>query len=748
MKHGPAAHAAPPILLAKSIVGSVPPRGATLTGHTAEVLAAADVLLAQRGGASLRAAALSEDLFGRLKAIVRLGAFIHDLGKASAHFQESVRGVRSVPQLLRHEVVSLLAATSEPLRAWLEPALTVPSDLLIAATAALGHHRKYPGRAFAPDDSGAGTRLLCFFGHPDFTTTLCLGVDILGLGPPPALCDTEFTVGLGRSVKRALGEFEEALADLLVAEPEARPLLAIAKALLLDADVAGSALPRTGEHANWITAALANRPTNQDIEALVAKRLEGRPLRAFQNAVANSSAPVTLVRAGCGTGKTVAAYLWAGRQYPGRQLWITYPTTGTATEGFRDYVAKADLDARLESSRAEVDIEMLDLRGDDDEGQRSLDRLDAIRTWQMDAIVATTDTVLGLMQNQRKGMYAWAGLCDAAVVFDEIHGYDDRLFGTLLRFLSCLPGIPALLMTASLPAARLRALQECVQSRHGRPLAQLDGPPEIEALPRYRLAPAEDPMPLVRNVVDRGGKVLWVSNTVGQCMRVVDEIAGTSSEPILIYHSRFRYEDRVARHRDVVSAFRAPGAVVACTTQVAEMSLDLSADLLVTDLAPVPALIQRLGRLNRRSTPENPATVKNFVVLPAPDKPYERAEMAEAQKWLASLANRDLSQTDLATAWTPVASNVEHTASAWWDDDAATEPRNVREGNAGITVVLDSDREKVQADRHQGIRCALPMPPPPWALRWQDWPRVRFCPIPPSGVITYNPDRGAAWRKQ
>ncbi len=747
MRHHPATHSVPSVLLAKSVVGDVPPRSATLLGHTTEVFTAAEVLLAHRGLASLRAVGLSADLLLRLSAIVRLGALIHDLGKANAHFQELVRGLRTIAQLLRHEVVSLLAVTSKPMRPWFEAALLQPTDLPIAVAAALGHHRKYPGKAFASEDSGAGTKLLCFFSHPDFAATLRMGGDALGLGPGPSLADVEYVTGLGGTVRRCLSDFEDALADLLASDPVARPLLAVAKALLIDSDVAGSALPRTGERASWITGALANRPTNQDIESLVTRRLDGKPLRPFQSAVAASSAPVTLVRAGCGTGKTVAAYLWAGRQHPGRQLWVTYPTTGTATEGFRDYVLRTDLDARLETSRAEVDVDLLDLRGDDDEGQRNLDRLDAIRTWQMDAIVSTTDTVLGLMQNQRKGLYGWAGLCDAAVVFDEIHAYDDRLFGTLLRFLECLPGIPALLMTASLPVARLRALQRCVQQRHGRPLVELDGPPEIEALPRYRLAPAENPLLLVRDTLAKGGKVLWVSNTVKQCMQVADRVASELPQPALIYHSRFRYEDRVERHGDVVSAFRMPGAVMACTTQVAEMSLDISADLLVTDLAPVPALIQRLGRLNRRSTPDAPAPIKPFVVLPAQDLPYSAGEMAEAREWLSSLANRDLSQMDLSNAWTPVEREVGVTASAWWDDGATTEPRNVREASPGITVVLNADRERVEADLRQGIRCALPMPPPPPRAPWQHWPRVRYYPVPPFTAITYSATRGAEWQR-
>ena len=88
--------------------------------------------------------------------------------------------------------------------------------------------------------------------------------------------------------------------------------------------------------------------------------------------------------------------------------------------------------------------------------------------------------------------------------------------------------------------------------------------------------------------------------------------------PVVAYHSRFRYMDRVERHREVVDGFSSTEkrGLLAVTTQVAEMSLDLDADLLVTELAPVPALIQRLGRLNRRVNEENPGTPRLAFIIP------------------------------------------------------------------------------------------------------------------------------------
>src|SRR5690606_27678769 len=110
-----------------------------------------------------------------------------------------------------------------------------------------------------------------------------------------------------------------------------RLLLAVAKALVIAADVAGSVLPAApaGERKPaWIRDEL----TRTDPEAaarVVRQRLRDAELRPFQQRVRDSDAPVVLVQAGCGGGKTIAAYAWAAKQHPGRRLWITYPTTGT-----------------------------------------------------------------------------------------------------------------------------------------------------------------------------------------------------------------------------------------------------------------------------------------------------------------------------------------------------------------------------------------------------------------------------------
>jgi len=541
-----------------------------------------------------------------------------------------------------------------------------------------------------------------------------------------------------------------------------RKLVAAVKNCLIAADVAGSTLPKLSDNWDWIPNSFAAIPTVEELNTIVQHRLNRDQPRPFQTDVANSESKVTFVKAGCGTGKTLAAYMWAKERCAGRRLYFCYPTTGTATEGFKDYLFPPESEneddqsplakkvreagARLFHSRRDVDYDIILNTGPDSQFSEAelTARLDSLEAWATPIVACTVDTVLGIVQNNKRGLFSWPALAGAAFVFDEIHAYDDRLFGALLRFLRDLPGLPVLLMTASLPAPREEALRNTLQEFRGIELKPITGPKELEELPRYHKLPYANELDEVASTYAAGGKVLWVCNTVARVMDAADRATARGLKP-LIYHSRFKYEHRVKRHKDVIDAFKGDGPALAICSQVAEMSLDLSADLLVTDLAPVPALIQRLGRLNRKAKKGD--KTKPFIVI-EPDKhlPYTPDDLEVARKWLGKLPDCDISQMLLAAAWEQSAENPpDLVPSVWLDGGPVTTVTELREASPGISVLMQADLDLVKASPKLMGRYVLPMPPPPRALDWKSWVRERGLPVAPTGTITYNELRGAKW---
>ena len=735
-------------LLAKSSQNPDSPRGAEiLPGHTANVMAAAATLLEETADAQLSAIGLPGTVWKkRFCQTVLLAAFCHDLGKANDQFQSMVRHNRDQKQAIRHEALSFLIIQETALKEWLSATLEEPEDLSFLLWAAAGHHRQFP-----PDEpaGGTGIRLSLFLQHDDFRCTLSVGAKWFGLNGPPSLANLTWQL-IGsdspqqrlRRAQRKAAEFWDSCGD------DRRRFLAAVKACLIAADVAGSALSKDGKKiSSWIRKALSQRPTLEQLQKIIDERLQGMPLRPFQEALGKVATRVVLSQAGCGSGKTLGAYVWAAQRSPGKRLFFSYPTTGTATEGFRDYLIDPTLNTRLVHSRAAVDLELLGV-GDERE---QVDPLAALEAWSISITSCTVDTVLGLTQNQRRGLYAWPAFVDAAFVFDEIHAYDDRLFSSLLCFLLNCRGLPCLLMTASLPQSRLNALKEALSSI-GESLETIAGPTDLETLPRYRRLLSDDPWGVVEQSFREGDKILWVANTVDRTLSLADEASIRGFQP-LVYHSRFRYEDRILQHGRIISAFRQGGPVLAIATQVAEMSLDLSADLLVTDLAPVPSLIQRLGRLNRRSTPRNPNPPKPFLIIePDITAPYKSQEepdpFATPRLWLERLGMEAVSQSDLAQTWTALDEERQQRTpeSAWIDGGFETTPRHLRESTLGLTVLLQEDALAVERREMDPARVRIPMTVPT-GLDWRKWPQVAFAKVPPPECIRYNPEKGARWNR-
>lgn len=134
---------------------------------------------------------------------------------------------------------------------------------------------------------------------------------------------------------------------------------------------------------------------------------------------------------------------------------------------------------------------------------------------------------------------------------------------------------------------------------------------------------AADPQAIARRALEYaadGARVLIIRNVVRDCIetqRAVEELDTSGGEllfgpggHIAPHHSRFAANDRRRLDEAIEQRFgkRATGgSVVAVATQTVEQSLDIDADVLVTDLCPADVLLQRIGRLHRHERRERPA---------------------------------------------------------------------------------------------------------------------------------------------
>ena len=763
---------APRRLLAKAVTDPAhPDEECTLRGHSLATLHAGERILDVIASDALFALGLDEASWGRrLREAVRRACFSHDLGKANTHFQAVVRGGgRTTPQAYRHEQVGMwLLAEESALANWMLG--DAEEAVRLAILCAVGnHHLKFDTARLAYAQPPAPASLTILGGHPDFASTLLAGSFALGLGEPPSLSD--------RTVRSSDDPLCETVAfactrNIRNGGSHLRRFIGVVKSLTLVADVVASASIDVDDGSvplsEWIRTALDTTCTAALLSEVASRRLGGRAPRPFQAEVARSRAPVTLVRAGCGSGKTVAAYLWGAHHAVGRKLFVCYPTTGTATEGFADHLLDLGV-GRLVHSRADVDLGRLEERtgGPVTVGSRvtsgeeglaeladdwaSLDR--SLRVWSEPVVVCTVDAVLGVLQNHRSGHFALPALLRSAVVFDEIHQYDERLFAALVGFLEAFPGTPVLLMTASLQPTR-RAVLVDLCARRGVSMQVTDGPADLQSGDRYEIEQSgpEVAFEAAITCTRSGGKVLWVANTVGAAMEVTERLETAGLQPIT-YHSRFRYVDRVDRHETVIRAFGGGGAAIAVTTQVCEVSLDLSADLLVTELAPAPSLVQRLGRLNRRFDPAHPETRRAFVIDPASPLPYSATGLSDARAWLQAVTGKPVSQADLAEAYEQTAATG-RTGNpvdlVWLTDQPFATPAPLRDAETTVQVLLDADARACMApgSRVNGaevVRRAIPMPLGAVAREVWNWRRLGMAFVAPPQRIEYSALRGARW---
>lgn len=724
----------------------------TLVGHTRAVLSAADEInsILLDSTLSLFDGEVGPSLWADA---LFLAAWLHDLGKANDHFQSAVRNKGEI-QGVRHETLGAIAADQ-----FLKPQITeiglarkYPNWFWHAVIFALaGHHLKFPDKRERPRSE------VIFLGdHPEIHQFLDIGHKRFGLSDyQPMYRATYSLLPFGGIEERLMRLRKEADREISYNQ---KLFVAALKATLMCSDLAGSALPRSttkgdDELRAWVKKRLLPVLRVGQLDSVVKQKLKGSKPRNFQQDVSNAETKTVLVEAGCGSGKTAAAYLWAEKHSKGKRLFFCYPTTTTASEGFAGYLRDPDFEAILVNSRAEMDYRLLPSLPGKSKSQIEIERLDleAIETWPIPVVVCTAHTVLGLLQNERRGIYAWPSIVRSAFVFDEVHSFSPRLFTHLLRFLEIFRSAPVLLMTATLPSEKKNKIDRICQERGG--LSIIEGPEERERSNRYELVRVdkETAYEEAKDMLLEGGKVLWICNTVAGAMTFARK-AFDGGFPVQPFHSRYRYRDRVQRQKAVVTGFEpmAP-PVLAVTTQVAEMSLDLSADLLISEYAPPASMIQRLGRLNRfQDIPDKQALA--LFYKPSNALPYAKGKeeielWRKVDAWFSIVADgMPKSQKDLAAAFVSSEKDIsptapDHVHCDWFDDPPVSISHRTSLMEPGYTIEVVR-----QEDLHSGHIDEMVIPMPfPRGDSWQSWPtRGRYV-VAPSGFIQYDIFWGASY---
>ncbi|NIH83765.1 CRISPR-associated helicase Cas3' [Amycolatopsis granulosa] len=244
-------------------------------------------------------------------------------------------------------------------------------------------------------------------------------------------------------------------------------------------------------------------------------------------------------------------------------------------------------------------------------------------------VVGTIDQILVAALKCRHVMLRHLALAGKVVVIDEVHAYDVYMSVYLRRVLQWLGAyqVPVVLLSATLPAERRRDLLNAYH--HGRTGRDEDasvpaevGYPMVSSAqsPAVVVPSSESP---VRVALDRlpddldalatylrrhladGGCAAVIRNTVARVQETADRlVAEFGEDAITVNHAHFLGCDRAELDEGLVRRFGRDGAQrphrhVVVASQVLEQSLDVDFDLLVTDLAPVDLVLQRLGRLHR-----------------------------------------------------------------------------------------------------------------------------------------------------
>lgn len=353
---------------------------------------------------------------------------------------------------------------------------------------------------------------------------------------------------------------------------------------------------------------------------------------------AHSEKPHSLVVACTGAGKT--DYLF--RRCRGR-VFYTLPFQASINAMFKRVKndlnpMNPDLDIRILHSSSKIAC------NDDSHEDIFLQRLvgssiKVLTPYQLASIVFATRGFESLTEDLRG--------CD--VILDEIHTYDAISKSIVLKIVEVLDHIGCRIHigTATMPSVLYNKIIELLGNSRVFEIS-LDTH-ELEMFDRHilhKITSWEEVFPVIDSAINNNWKILLICNRVESAQKLFERIRQIFSDiPVLLLHSRFKRKDRKTKEARLLGIdekgkkteeFNTSfNSCIVISTQVIEVSLDISFDLMVTETAPIDSLIQRFGRINRKRTKAGLGNYKPVYIIQPPEnetdaKPYDLATLKKS----------------------------------------------------------------------------------------------------------------------
>lgn len=394
---------------------------------------------------------------------------------------------------------------------------------------------------------------------------------------------------------------------------------------------------------------------------------------AFQEEIKERSPAFCLLFAPCGRGKTEAALLWAFevcRKCNRNKIIFAMPTQTTSNamrDRFIEWLNEAGFNEEeyvgLYHGKSFVKFkeERKTRDGEEDEDELSEEDVKEIKgenfkgnVFFKPITVTTIDhLILSFVHGFPQADFALGNLQNAVIVFDEVHYYEKQTLKHLVDMFKILRKmkIPHLLMSGTLPDFLIeRANRNGKEEEISYELIE-DGeglnytPFRVERYPELLVSKDELNEKVIDEIIknfEKGLNQFIILNTVERSQKMYKELKerldDNHRDKIFLLHSQFTYRDRNEKEEKIITAVKKEKKrpVILVATQVIEISLDISCDIMYTELAPADALGQRGGRINRgnKNWKENGKEYILKIFQPENELPYDRDILQNTDKSL------------------------------------------------------------------------------------------------------------------